>query len=958
MSVKGKIRKVPKPSGPRLVHPGCGELKSGCMHCSLLPWSPDFVSLSSSYQRAADKIVAKEPEGHTVASRALTEEWSEVDVLFVGDVAGTDDDRQGLPFAGRTGHLLRKSLESVFEGRFSYGVTNLVRCRPPRNRKVNKTEVKSCSPELVREIQARKPKLVVALGNESLSFLAGQTGITMFNGRVLDCVRPEFPDLKVVGCLHPAYVLRFDHELDAFLGALEVASQILGGTYEAQAGVGEYFTLTDLNDVNALLCALRKGGRPVYYDTETGSLNWWQAEFPHLLCISFADEPGFGFTIPVDHVDSPWRKGGPKDKERPALEGMLREFFADASIDFRAQNAKFDAKHIRSRLKVEPRNVKDTMLTHLVLDEKRGTHGLKTLAYAYTGMGGYETALDEYIAGHREADPEREGSFANIPGELLFRYAAMDADVTCRADQGMREEPDFIEDEKLQRLADVFLPALSDALADIEFTGAQIDTEVVEQLSVEYEGEMQRLSGVIDNLPEVQAYCAHRFFEGKEAKFNPRSTQQLQTILFDPRFFGQSPVSLTKTGLERLALRYQNAKAAYVKVRKGSEPSFTEVVQAAIQKGEWQHFGTDAEVLQVMEQRGNTLAQHILDYRAVSVLSGTFLRPLQFLLDPKGRIHGQFMPHGTVTGRLASRDPNLQNIPNKDGGKVKRAYVSRFGDQGLIGQADFSQVELRVAACWFNEPTMIEAYLQGADVHTLTAMDISGFTPREYEALDSNTKKAWRTRAKRINFGILYGGGPPALVNTLKKDGVFITESEAQDLIDRYFKVRPALKKGIEALERSVERTGYLESFTGRRRRVPEVRSVDEKLVARALRQSVNFPIQSGASDMTLMSLVKIWRVMRERGYKSKIILTVHDSIVFDLHVSEFAEVMGLAKQIMESLPTWSDEVLPGLDWSWLRVPVVADVEVGPSWGTLVDFNPEDFDVDELWERMAEKLAA
>ena len=345
-----------------------------------------------------------------------------------------------------------------------------------------------------------------------------------------------------------------------------------------------------------------------------------------------------------------------------------------------------------------------------------------------------------------------------------------------------------------------------------------------------------------------------------------------------------------------------------------------------------------------------------------------------------------YVAHGLVHHN-SSRDPNLQNIPNKGGGLIKRAYVSRFGEDGVLLQADFSQVELRIAGCYYNEPTMVQAYLDEQDLHTLTGQAIyvqstSGKKPADYLKLDKKTQKGWRTRAKRTNFGIIYGIGPPGLQSTLKKDGVFVTMDECKALVSAFFKARPGLKRGIERTQGRVAKSGYLESFTGRRRRVPEVFCADEQLVARALRQSINFPIQSGASDCTLMSLVLIRREMKRRGLKSQIILTVHDSIVFDCVVDEFLEVAQLAKEIMENLPKLSEQVLPGVKWDWLTVPLVADFEVGPNWGQMVDFNPfeisdeapdeplwKDEDgkqvpardpktIDEIWEIMEWRLAA
>lgn len=940
-----------------LIKPGTEE-KSGCLWCSLLPYCTDFPQYGPAYGRDAEKILAKEPEGHVVRTRGVQDpEQGEVDILFVGEAPGADEDRNGAPFVGRSGTLLRRSIEEYIGDDYTVGFANVVRCRPPRNRNPNKTEVKCCTPELVREINRRKPKLIVACGNHSLTFLTGQSGITTLTGKMLDCIAEGIKEPpRVLGCLHPAYVLRFDHELERFIEAIETARAFVEGTYEEAEGIGEYHTLDTLDAVEALLEALAEAPR-FYFDTETGSLNWWQEQFPRLLCLSFSDEPGFGFTVPLDHADSPWREGGPKAYERPKLIAMLAEFFENHGHKGCAQNGKFDRKQLLAALGVEVKGAADTMLTHLVLDERRGTHGLKTLSYHYSGMGGYEKELDDWIADHPECNPKRGGSYANIPGHILFRYAAMDTDVTCRADLGMRSEKQFVDSPKLQALADVFLPALSDALADMEYAGAQVDTEVVDLLDRKYLGEMRELQAKIDTLPEVKAF-EEAMAEEKEApdfRFNPRSPKQLQEILFSPDYYGDTPVHLTKTGLQRLSLRYDQALAKHAAKRKGKKPDFTDVVKTALKDGQYQHFSTDAEVLQVLETRGNSLARLILEYRAVSVLHGTFVKPLQTKLDPDGLIHGDFLPHGTQTGRLASRDPNLQNIPNKGGGLIKRAYVSRFGDEGVIGQVDLSQAELRVAACYFGEQTMIDAYVEGVDIHTLTAVAISKLTAEEYEELDADDKKQWRTRAKRINFGILYGGGPDALVNTLKKDGVFISRDEAEAMIEVYFQARPALKKGMDALEKEVLKTGVLETFTGRRRRVPEVNSVDHKLRSRAVRQSINFPIQSIASDLTLMSLVRINRALRNAGFVSRAILTVHDSIIFDMHVDEMEAVMSYAKHTMETIPEWSDEVLPGLDWSWLTVPIVADCEVGFSWGTLCDFDPDEYDVDELWEKMEEK---
>lgn len=964
------------------------EPKSGCLWCPLMPFAHDFDRFADSYNRDAKKIVVNEKEGHKVKSRFIRQPYAEVDILCVGEAPGANEDNKGEAFVGKSGKRLKGAIEAlcevcdIDEDRVAY--TNVVRCRPPRNKTPGKTIVKCCGYELVREIAERKPKLVIALGGVSLEFLTGHTGITTIHGRILKCSRPEFPKLDILACLHPSYIDRFDHLDGIFLDAIGLAGEYVSGEYTPLPGEGEYHVLDDPDDVIAVLKAMREDKDIVAFDTETGSLSPFDTDHPQLLCFSFSNEEGVGYTVPYDHTDSPWSKdkGRSVQKARAKVRTALRNFFADDDVPKIAQHEKYDRKHIRHALGIEPTNVvRDTMTTHLVLDERKGTHDLKTLAHIYTGMGGYEKPLDDYTDKHKAANVKKGGSYARIPGEILFIYAAMDADVTLRVDRHLREEEEYKANKKLRRLAEHFLPALSEVLSDIEYTGAMVDPKVVDFLYEKYTNEMDEHSAAIKKLPKVRKLVSTWVKQGKKPpdfEFNPGSPQQLRPVLFD--YYGETPTELTDDGFKRAVERHKKANQ-----KSNMRVSFTSIIKDAVKKKHWDLFSTKADVLYEYERRGNDLAPLILSYRAADTLRGTFVTPLKDLLDEHGRVHGDFNIFGTVTGRLSSSHPNLQNIPNKDDGIIKQVYVSRFGDHGVIFQIDYSQIELRVAASWFNDPVMIKAYRAGIDLHSLTGHDIaisSGLTEKQYRALNDADKKAWRVRAKRTNFGTIYGIGAVGLQSTLRKEGVFVTVDECRELIELFFKARPVLKRGIEKLEQQVERDGFLESFTGRLRRVPEVASEDNELVARALRQSVNFPIQSGAADMTLMAMVLIWREMRARGMKSKIILTVHDSIVYDCHVDEVLEVAELSKHIMENLPKLSDEVLPGIDWSWLKVPIVADCEMGVTWGQMVGFDPcevieEDVpdeplfykeegkqkyrkphSIDELWELIAHKAAA
>ena len=451
-------------------------------------------------------------------------------------------------------------------------------------------------------------------------------------------------------------------------------------------------------------------------------------------------------------------------------------------------------------------------------------------------------------------------------------------------------------------------------------------------------------------------------------QFNPGSSRQVGKIFW--QYYDVDPIDLTETGFSTLVARYKRL------LQTQENLEWDDVVRKAIDNREWDVFSTQADVLHEYERQGIDFASIALGYREADKLHGTYVLPIAEKLDPNGFIHGGFWIGGTTTGRISASGPNLQNLAPF----AKDAYVSRFGASGLILSADYSQIELRVAACLYSDPEMIAAYRRGADLHTLTALVVSGLSEAQYQTLPKDKQKWWRTLAKRINFGIVYSIGAVGLVNTLRKEGVFITIEEARALIDKFFAEHPALLAAINALKQFVRENGYLQTFTGRYRRLPEAFSSNEEIVARACGKP-GTPVQSGAGDIALMALVLINRRMKAQKMKSVVIATVHDSIVADCHVDEVFGVAVIMRDVMENLPRYSEEVLPGLDWSWLVVPLVVEFEVGVSWGHAVEFDIDDVlngagssdplwwedngalkyrkpsSVDELWELIERKAA-
>lgn len=908
------------------------EKKTGCAYCPLFPFAADF-SPACYARKNADKIRACESL-HAVAHRCVEEPWTQVDLLCVGECPGADEDARDAPFIGMSGQLLRNTLVTLLTETapdLRVGFTNTVRCRTPRNRKPTKSEVACCVSRLSDEIQVRQPRMIVACGNTPMAPLTGYTGVTYYCGIKLDCTLGP-TKCPVVINLHPAYVLRNTHELERFAETMLFAINLLTGAATIAPGHGTYEVLTTVEKVQALLERLSASSTPVAFDTETGSLTPFQSEFPRLLCFSFADEKFKGWTVPFDHSESPWKQDSP---DRRAVTESLCAFFRSSAPKL-AHNEKFDRQHIKHAIGVEPENVVDTMLLHLSLDERQGTHGLKELAHRYTGMGGYDKPLDAYKAANPLADPDRGGSYANIPGFLLFYYAAMDVDVTLRCYDEMRAAPDYADNPLQRSRVDTFLPLLSRTLANMEYRGAKVHPAraraIEDFLRAKAARVMERLKAHPEVVRTIDAMRGKKKSrrEREAFAFNPRSPNQLYRLLFEE--CGMVPKELTDNGLARLAERWEALHAQDRRV------TFDSVVDAARADKEWRHFSTKAQVMQDFAREGCKPAADVLEYRQTMTLADSFAVALNTL--PKaGKVHGSFLIHGTKTGRLSARDPNLQNVPNKGGGLLKSAYVSRW-QGGLILALDYSQIELRVAASYFREPTMIQAYVDGADLHTLTAIAISGLSAEDYNALPKEKQKEWRIRAKRVNFLALYGGGPPALVRTLRQDGVFVTEEQAQETLRNFYASRRQLERNMDRLRDRVQRDGRLQTFTGHIRRVPEVFADDRSLVSHALRQIVNFPIQCIAAQMMLLSLVLLDRELERRRFRSCLIATVHDSMLLDCPAEEALQAAMQAKYVMEHLPDLTEDVFPGLNWQWLRVPIVADCELGYSWGSGIDFDP------------------
>ena len=539
----------------------------------------------------------------------------------------------------------------------------------------------------------------------------------------------------------------------------------------------------------------------------------------------------------------------PAGEPRLTLEQLQRHLgplFADVSLPKIGHNLKYDAKVLRRAGLPLAGLSFDTMLAEWLINPDSPNLGLKNLAWARLGV--QMTEITTLIGSGKE-----QKSMDAIPLAQVMPYAAADADMSLRLMPLLQAELEAHAQERL--LHELEMP-LIEVLMDMEMTGVHLDLAWLEALSAELAGRLARLEADI--------------YELAGEPFNINSTQQLSVILF-----------------ERLGLSARGVK----KMQSG-------------------HYSTRAEVLESL-RGSHPIVERILEHRELSKLKSTYVDALPALVHPEtGRVHTSYNQVGTVTGRLSSANPNLQNIPirTEEGRRVRRAFVAPAG--WVLISADYSQVELRVMAHVSEDPGLIEAFLRGEDVHARTAAAVFG-VPLSEVTYDM------RRIAKAVNFGLIYGQTAYGL-----SAQIGVSVPKAEEFITRYFAQFPRVRAYMEQVQREAAQRGYVETLLKRRRYFPELApgspaSVNQRQAAQ--RMAINTPIQGTAADIIKLAMLRLHAAFREQGLQARMILQVHDELVVEAPVEEAPQAIALMRECMEGAFE-------------LRVPLKVDVETGANW--------------------------
>jgi DNA polymerase-1 len=319
-------------------------------------------------------------------------------------------------------------------------------------------------------------------------------------------------------------------------------------------------------------------------------------------------------------------------------------------------------------------------------------------------------------------------------------------------------------------------------------------------------------------------------------------------------------------------------------------------------------YATSEDILQKHEH-DHPIIPMILEYRQLRKLKSTYVDPLPTLCDRiDGRIHSNFMQTVTATGRLSSNNPNLQNIPVRTakGREIRRAFVARSAEFQLMA-VDYSQIELRIIAALAEDQNMIEAFKQGHDIHAATAAKV-------FHVSIADVTREQRSAAKAVNFGIIYGQSAFGLAQNLQ-----ISRTEAKQIIDAYFEQYPSIKSYMDKVIAQAREHGYVETIMKRRRYLPDIHSANAVVRGYAERNAINAPIQGSAADIIKMAMVAVHEAMSKAKLQSRMILQVHDELVFDVHQTEAAQMQKLVKEAMENAVQ-------------LTVPMEVEMKLAANW--------------------------
>ncbi len=564
-----------------------------------------------------------------------------------------------------------------------------------------------------------------------------------------------------------------------------------------------------------------------------------------------ADLVGISLAIDLDsgyYIPVGHQVNGGKQLPKDVILEALRGPLENPEIPKVGHNIKYDAVILaRNGMKVQPLSF-DTMIAEWLINPTSRNLGLKNLAWVRLNIK--MTTIEELIG-----KGKNQRSMADVSIAEAADYAGDDAVIPLRLQLELEEE---LDERQATRLFNEIEMPLVQVLAEMEMAGIGLDVDYLAQMSEELS---QRLGSI-----ETQ------IFDSVGLEFNLNSPQQLSEALFER--LKLTPPDRT----QRTSSGYYSTAAGTLEAMKGDHP----------------------------------VVDWVLEYRELSKLKNTYVDALPLQVNPStGRVHTSYNQAGSVTGRIASSAPNLQNIPIRTelGRRVRRAFIAEPGNTLL--SVDYSQVELRIVAHMSNDETMLAAFEAGQDIHAATAAAI-------YKVPINQVSKEQRDRAKGVNFGLIYGMSAFGLSRYTD-----ITLAEAEDFVYAYFEQFPGVKNYLDGMKAQAAEKGYVETLLGRRRYFLGLKTQTNRNIRnREEREAINAPIQGTAADIMKIAMLRVPKALKQAGLSAKMLLQVHDELVLECPIEELKPTADLVSRVMQA-------AYP------LKIPLQTDARSGPNWNDM-----------------------
>ena len=731
-----------------------------------------------------------------------------------------------------------------------------------------------------------------------MTFL-NRKGITTVHGKIYT-MKFAFGEVKLVPMFHPSYVLRREDDKITRIKFLKdlsmVRKMVTGESEEVRATKTKYTLIETIEQFNGLMTKLNSA-EVVDFDLETSHTI---PEKGKIICISFAINPYKAAVVPL------WISW--KDKKQVEMYkhwGDKHDFvMAELKKFFESDVSKCaQAGHLIDTpfLRVNGINVEhydyDTIIMHHLLDEnvQMENRSLKDFAWEHTDMGGYDAELDtwkdklkdkaraEYKAKGEETPKKIPISFADIPFDILWPYSAADSDVLGRV---RRILWDKMSKQNLTALCKKISMPLQMALCEIERNGVKINRERLKSIQDEYDGMekdvtkqlmahdvTERTKQILIERAKTPAIKKKYETEG----VNYGSTQQLAIALFE--VIGLTPVKKTTAG----------------------KPS------------------TDKEVLEELKDQ-HEIPNLVLQKRKYSYFKKYYGESFELAIREDGRIHTTYYQYVADTGRLSSRNPNLQNIARDDegviAGLIRRIFVAEDGN--VLVDADFSQIEYRLLGHYTQDRQLLDDILNSRDIHVINASLI-------FEVLEGDVTKKQRQDAKPLTYAMIYGATVYRIMSLYN-----VSQERAQEILDGLFSRYPGAKAYHNTMINMARTKGYVQNLFGRRRRLPNILSQNKKVSGHAERQAINAPIQGLAGDILSIATIRLWRFWQKNPNLAQMVLTVHDSLAHECKEKDQNKVIATIYREMT-------RQIPGI-----TVPIPVEIKVGKSLGNMKKLTQEE----------------